>query len=63
MPFNRTIESPAEVALTRMRGLLHEAYRELSTIEAALARPGGRDEMDALLKLVHRMRDELGLEG
>lgn len=45
-----------------LRGLLLEAYRELSTIEAGLALPGGPDEIDALVVLVRRMRDALVLQ-
>ncbi len=45
---------------SRLRGLLAEAYKELSCIEAALARPGGIDEMDGLLDLVNRISAELG---
>ena len=46
--------------LLRLRVLLREAYTELSTIEAALALPGGRDEIDGLLNLVQRIHAEIG---
>lgn len=45
-----------------LRGLLLEAYRELSTIEAGLALPGGPDEIDALVVLLNRVNKELVLE-
>ena len=46
--------------LHRLRALLREAYKELSTIEAALALPGGQDEIDGLLNLVQRIHAEIG---
>ena len=46
--------------LLRLRLLLREAYTELSAIEAALARPGGQDEIDGLLNLVQRIHAEIG---
>lgn len=42
-----------------LRGLLGEAYRELSTIEAATLVPGGQSEIDGLLDLVQRIKEEI----
>lgn len=48
----------SEVAITRLRDLLREAHRELSTLDAALAHPDGPD---ALTGLNQRIAAELGL--
>ena len=45
--------------ITFLRGLLAEAYTELSTIEAATLIPGGQDEIDGLLDLVRRIKAEV----
>jgi len=45
--------------ITFLRGLLAEAYTELSTIEAATLIPGGQDEIDGLLDLVRRIQAEV----
>lgn len=55
-------EDAARKAVERinaLRGLLGEAYRELSTIEAATLIPGGKDEIDGLLDLVQRIKKEI----
>jgi len=45
--------------LVFLRGLLAEAYKELSTIEAATLIPGGQSEIDGLLDLVQRIEKEI----
>lgn len=45
--------------LAFLRGLLAEAYKELSTIEAATLIPGGQSEIDGLLDLVQRIEKEI----